>query len=75
MSENDFTFLIGSPVDKENLICEIYYKDEMLAEISHESQEFIIEIYPPEINKWWTFPLLEFQEALEYAKNHLIGKK
>lgn len=69
-----FTFLICSPVDFEELTCEIYYKGEQLGQISHENSEFKLEIYPPLTNKYWEVPLEEFEEALKYAKNHLIGK-
>ena len=69
----DFEFIIASPVERERLICEIYYKKEIIAEISQETNEFMLEIYPSQINKWWKIPLLQFQDALEYAKNHLLG--
>lgn len=72
---NDFDFIIGSPINRERLICEIYYKGEIIAEISQESNEVIIEIYPPQTEKWWTIPLVQFQTALEYAKNHLLNRR
>lgn len=73
MISNEFKFLICSPVDREELTCEIYYKNEICAEISQETDEFILEIYPTQTNKWWTFHLNDFQQALEYAKNHLLS--
>ena len=69
----DFEFLICSPCDHEKLTCEIYYKNEIIAEISQETKEFILEIYPSQKNKWWTIPLIQFQEALEFAKTYLQG--
>lgn len=72
---NDFEMLICSPSDKEKLTCEILYKDEDLAEISQETNEFILTIYAPLNNQAWSFSLNEFQEVLEAAKNHLTGKK
>lgn len=71
--KNDFEFLICSPDDHEKLTCEIYYKHEIIAEISQETNEMILEIYEPTKNNWLSIPLVPFQEALELAKNHLKG--
>jgi hypothetical protein len=68
----DFELLIaGPPLHGEELTCEIYYHDEFVAEISHESNEFILEIYKSPKTKCWTFSLEEFQKVLEKTKNHL----
>lgn len=74
MHKNDFEFIIASPFDREKLVCEICYKGKAIAEISQETEEFMLEIYPPGEKKWWNVPLVQFQEALEYAKKHLVGK-
>lgn len=71
---NDFNFIIGSPTDREKLICEIYYKNEIIAEISQETSEMMLEIYFSQTNPYWTIPLDQFLKALEFAKNHLLGK-
>jgi len=70
-----FEFTIVSAYDREKLTCEICYKNEIIAEISQETDELMIEIYPPQTSKWWTISLVQFQEALEDAKNHLLSKK
>ncbi len=70
--DKDFEFIIASPIEREKLICEIYYKGEIIAEISQETEEFILEIYPPQKSKWWEIPLESFQRALEEAKIHLF---
>ena len=72
MNKNEFKFIIASPFDREKLICEIYYREAIIAEISQENNEFLLEIYPLEKNEWWSVPLLEFQKTLEDAKNHLL---
>jgi hypothetical protein len=74
MINNNFEFIIASPIDREKLICEIYYQNEIIAEISQETDELMIEIYPCQKNKFWELPLIQFQNALEYAKNHLLSK-
>lgn len=67
----DFELLICSSCDLEKLTCEIYYKNEIIAEISQETSELKLEIYAPQKNQWWTIPLVQFQEILEFAKNYL----
>lgn len=69
---NDFEFIIASPIDREKLICEIYYKGELIAEISQETHELTLEIYSARTRKSWEIPLLQFQNALESAKKYLL---
>ena len=68
----NLNFLITSPFDREKLICEIYYREEIIAEISQENNELILELYPPTKSEWWNVPFLQFQKTLEEAKNHLL---
>ena len=75
MPINNFEFIIGSPTDREKLICEIYYKEKIIAELSQETTDLILEIYPLKENQYWIVPLDEFQNALEFAKNHLLSTK
>lgn len=72
MKKDDFEIIIGSPFDREKLICEIHYKGEIIAEISQDKKELLLEIYSPRKGEWWEVPFLEFQRILEDAKNHLI---
>ncbi len=74
MKKGLFEFTIVSAYDREKLTCEISYKNEIIAEISQETNEFMLEIYPSKMNKWWEIPLAAFQQALEDGKNHLLGK-
>ncbi|MBA3238012.1 MAG: hypothetical protein H0T62_06635 [Parachlamydiaceae bacterium] len=74
MRYEDFELVITSPVNLEKLVCEIYYKNEIIAEISQETENLVIEIFSSQNGEWWTFPLAHFQEALEKAKKHLLGK-
>jgi hypothetical protein len=73
MIKGDFEFIIVSSPDREKVTCEIYYKDELIAEISQEIEELLLEIYPPNVKKWWTIPLFQFQTAIEDARKHLLG--
>lgn len=75
MKINDFEILICSPCEYEKLTCEICYKNEIFAEISQETAELTIDIYPLQKNECWKIPLVQLQELLESAKNHLVGNK
>lgn len=68
-----FEFTIVSAYDRENLTCEICYKNEIIAEISQEKNEMMLEIYSPQKSEWWEVPLSAFQDALEDGKNYLKG--
>lgn len=74
MRKDEFEFIIASPTDREKLICEIYYNNELICEISQETNELILEIYSPQENQWWEIPLFKFQNALDIAKKHLLGQ-
>ena len=69
----NFTFLIFSYIEREKLSCEIYYNDELVAEITQETEHPLLEIYPPNEGKCWTIPIEDFQRAISYAKKHLIS--
>lgn len=74
MLSGEFEFIIASPFDREKLVCEIHYKDEIIAEISQETSELLLEIYPSQKNKYWAVSLSTFQKVLDDAKNHLLGQ-
>ena len=75
MKKNNYELQIVSSPDREKVYCEIYYKGQILAEISQEKPELLLEIYSyPDNEKWWQFSLEEFQKILELAKKHLLNK-
>lgn len=75
MKINDYELLIVSAPAREKVYCEIYYKGQILGEISQESDQLLLEIYSyPIEQKWWQFSLEEFQKILEIGKKHLLGK-
>lgn len=71
---SDFEYIIASSPDREKVFCEIYYHGKIIAEISQETSNLCLEIYPPKNKKWWNLPLEDFQKAIDYGKNHLLGK-
>ena len=43
----NFRITVNSLPDRENLVAEIYYKYEQIAEINQETKELIIQLYAP----------------------------
>ncbi len=75
MKKNDYELLIVSSPEREKVYCEIYYKGQILGEISQEQDKLLLEIYSyPVSQEWWHFKLEEFQEILELGKKHLLNK-
>lgn len=73
MIRDDFEYIIASCEEREKVMCEIYYQGEFLGEISQETEELLLEIYPNSTKKCWAIPLSQFQEALKIAKQFLLG--
>ncbi len=63
-----FTIQTASVPDRENLIVEIWFQEDLIAEINKEQNTLEIEFY---LNKRITFDLEDFQTTLEKAKNRL----
>lgn len=76
MKINDYELLIVSSQEREKVYCEIYYKSKIFGEISQENDKLLLEIYSSSSNKvCLEIPLEEFQDILDVAKKHLLGKK
>ena len=69
----DFTMIIASPFDREELLNEIYYKNTYLAEVNQEKDFLEIVLYCGNLHSI-SLPLNEFQKVLEKAKYDLIGE-
>ncbi len=61
----NFKINIASLPDREKLVLEIWYKNEQVAEINQETDEFFLEIYPPKKGNSWKFNLKEFQKIID----------
>lgn len=69
---NRFRVQIASNLDRrENLVVEIWYGSELIAEINDEKNRLEIEIYPNETEKL-VFDCEEFLDVLGKAKNKLL---
>ena len=68
----DFEIIIASVPDKENCVCEIYYKNVQWAEISQEDKTVIIQFYNNSGSRYWEFPLEIALEILQNAKKKYL---
>ena len=71
MKKGEFKYSILSAHDREKLTCEISFNNEIIAEISQEEGELLLEIFPPQFEKWWEVSLEDFQKVLEEGKRYL----
>jgi hypothetical protein len=65
---------IASPPDRENLVAPILLENEQWAEVSQESNQLLIEIYPRRDGTPWIFDLEEVINSLMEARRRLEGK-
>ena len=72
MSKDDFRIMIADVPDKEESVCEIYYKNSGWVQISAEvPNEFVIAFCNKESGSYWEFPFDEAIEIIQEAKEHL----
>ena len=67
-----FRITIASLPDRENLVAEITCDGIEWAEISQETDQMIVQIYPNPQQELWEFPIDEALLALENAKQRLL---
>jgi hypothetical protein len=68
------TVQIASVFDRNNLVAELWYEDEQWGEISQETENPILEIYPRNNRKndrIWSFDLTEIIEKLTDAQKRI----
>jgi len=71
--KNEFKIVISSYVDYEDLCAEIYFDNQFVAILTQEEgfENLLIEIYPPENKKHWSFKFSDFEAILKKAKEQL----
>lgn len=68
-----FVVEIASVPDRDGLVAEIWYGDDMVAEIQRDPKGgFTLEIYPSESSTHWLFDLQAWIAALELAQRRLV---
>lgn len=66
-----FVIEIASVPDRDEVVAEIWYNDEMVAEMRQDNGETILEIYGKESGAPWSFKLQEWLRALDEAEKRL----
>jgi hypothetical protein len=71
---SEFKITVGSNIDYEDLIAEIYYGEEFVALISQEDgyERLDVELYAPVDGGQFKFKLSEFEQAVAKAKRRLF---
>ena len=73
MMSTNFRVDISGDLDYEDLVADIYFKDQFVAMLSQEKgfENLEIEIHLPKNQEKWLFKFSEFENALQYAKQRL----
>lgn len=72
--KSQLSIVIASDQERDEDFAEIYCGDEQWAEIifKPESQQFVLEIFPPQRGRTHVFRLREIQAILEKARERLV---
>lgn len=73
LENNDFQITIASLPDREHLVAEVLYKGVQWAEISQETEEIVVQLYPHPRQHYWEFPYDDAVAALQQAKQKLVN--
>jgi hypothetical protein len=68
------TVKIASVPDRDNLVAELWYENEQWGEISQETENLQLEMYPrssEENDNVWSFDLNEIMESLKEAQKRM----
>lgn len=66
-----FRIQVASVPDREDLVAEIWFGSEQVAELRREEAGARIQLYPPRQERWWDFPYSEFLDVLQRAHEEL----
>jgi hypothetical protein len=68
---SDFEIVIASPYDRENLVAEIWFKEDLICELNTENEKLEIVFYIKKSNCKYNFN--EFNKTINNAKLKLVG--
>lgn len=69
---NEFEIQITDVPDRDDLVAEIWFNDDLICEIINESGRLEIELFSGAVNK---FDYSKFLEVLDKSKSKLLGLK
>ena len=70
---NEILTEVTSPPDRERLVVQFMIGQEQFAELNQENDELELEFYPRRDGQPWIIQYSKFVEALNKARNKLIG--
>lgn len=68
----EFTIEIASLSDREELIAELWFGADQVAELSRDNGSLTLQLYGPPSN-WWEFPFEDFTVALNVMRLRLLS--
>jgi len=68
------TVTIASVPDREKLVAELWYEQELWGEISQDTGELVLEIYPNSTSRFRQLKCEDLIHAVQQAENQLLGK-
>ena len=72
MKKDPWEIIISDPIDRQEPVSEIWYKNKYWVEISAEvPNKFMVQFYKHPKDNYWEFPYDEAMEILQEAKEHL----
>ncbi len=70
---DELLILITTPPDREQEVSELWFENELVAELSTDGGPPTIELYPRRDGKPWRFSFEEFLDGIEKMKARLLG--
>lgn len=68
------TVTIASVPDREKLVAELWYEQELWGEISQDTGELVLKIYPNSTSRFRQLKCKDLIHAVQQAENQLLGK-
>ena len=73
--KKEFTVQHASVPDRNNCVTEIWYGEDMVAELRREKETVEIQIYSNASGAYWDFEYDHFQQSLKKAYDMQLGLK
>jgi len=68
------TVTIASVPDREKLVAELWYEQELRGEISQDTGELVLEIYPSSTSRFRQLKCEDLIHAVQQAENKLLWR-
>lgn len=72
MPAHIFTIDIASVPDRDELVAELWFGEQQVAELAQEGGRLLLQLYKPPSGKYWEFDYAPFAEALAAMRARLL---